>query len=64
MESYIVNDLAKANGEHEVHRASCVHVPSYCSNLGLHAHGRSALVAARERYPTAQWCKACCEERE
>ena len=60
MESYVVDDRAKANGEHEVHRASCVRVPPYCSNLGLHAHCRSALAAARARYPTATGCEDCC----
>ena len=61
---YYVNKVAQANGDHEVHKATCIRLP-YVTNrlyLGDFASSASALREARKYYPKADGCYYCCHE--
>ena len=60
MASYYVNQNAQANGDHEVHVASCSYFPGSAQYLGDYASCHGAVTEARLYYPTANGCYYCC----
>lgn len=63
MPHYYVNNLAQPNGDHEVHRDGCDHMPSNRTYLGVHSTCQSAVAVARQSYRTANgcyWCAKAC----
>lgn len=61
MPNYVVNDNAQNNGDHEVHKTSCIWFPkikSYTS-LGSHDSCASAVKEAKKVYPQSNGCETC-----
>lgn len=61
---YYVNKRANATGEHEVHKADCVHLP-HLDNLvylGAFENSADALAAAKEKYLEVDGCFYCNRE--
>jgi hypothetical protein len=61
-ELFYVNLQAQPNGDHEVHRGSCDHLPldSLLIYLGLFPSPLAAINAAEKRYPLVNGCIHCC----
>ncbi len=61
MASYYVNQKAQANGDHEVHTASCQYLPSEANRLylGEFASCGPAVTAARQHYQQVNGCRTC-----
>lgn len=47
---YVVNNVAQANGDHEVHVLGCSYFPTNYSSLGHHASCRTAVALARQQF--------------
>ncbi|MCR4378722.1 MAG: hypothetical protein NUV50_11600 [Rhodospirillales bacterium] len=64
MPCYIVNKNAQSNGDHEVHKEGCQHMPDLDNQMPLGAHEscRTAVEKAKGRYPTADGCAHCCPQ--
>jgi hypothetical protein len=62
MALYYVNTNAQANGDHEVHKDGCDHMPSLVNReyLGVYDNCQDAVDKAKEKYSTADGCKFCC----
>lgn len=61
-ELFYVNLQAQPNGDHEVHRGSCDHLPldSLLIYLGLFPSPLAAINAAEKLYPQVNACILCC----
>ncbi|CED57624.1 hypothetical protein ACU5DF_07040 [Aliivibrio wodanis] len=61
MSLFYVDKNEQANGEHEVHTATCTHSPGItkCEPLGYHTACSTALNAAKEIYPKSNGCYYC-----
>jgi len=61
MASYYVNKNAQANGDHEVHTASCSYLPAAENRiyLGAFSSCRSAIIEARKHYTQVNGCYYC-----
>ena len=64
MAKYYVNENAQSNGDHEVHKDRCSHMP-YLTNrtyLGGFTNCRDAVREAKKLYSTANGCYYCAYE--
>ncbi len=61
MPSYYVNDHAQANGDHEVHVATCFWYQraQSCTYVGEHASCYTAVLAAKQKYWQSNGCATC-----
>lgn len=61
---YYVNKSAQANGDHEVHTASCRWLPKVENRIELGEFGscEPAVVAAKMYYPQSNGCVHCCAD--
>lgn len=61
MAHYYVNDRAQANGDHEVHKEGCDHMPAPANQryLGDFGNCRDAVAAARRYYTQSNGCYYC-----
>jgi hypothetical protein len=59
MAHYYVNQHAQANGDHEVHKSGCSHMPKDKTSLGDHATCSSAVATARQHYSKVDGCAFC-----
>lgn len=65
MDLYYVNQNAQTNGDHEVHKSTCVFMPEpqHRLYLGTFTNCRDAVKEAKKTYPyTADGCHYCCPE--
>ena len=62
--NYYVNAQPQSNGDHEVHKSTCTHLPdaSHRLYLGNFTTDQAALRAAKRRYPKADGCFYCCPD--
>lgn len=62
MEKYYVNKNPQSTGEHEVHKATCNHLPDFYNriDLGYHLDCKSALQEARKHFYNVDGCAYCC----
>lgn len=62
MNNYFVNTNAQPNGDHEVHKDGCHHMPDISNRkyLGLFSNCIDAVKEAKKIYPTADGCYYCC----
>ena len=62
MASYYVNRNAQSNGDHEVHRSDCDHLPDFVNReyLGEFNNCRDAVREATTRYSDVDGCYYCC----
>ncbi len=61
---YFINKYAQPNGLHKVHKDGCDLLSDEKTfiDLGIHMHGRSAMVKAKFFYQQANSCKCCANE--
>lgn len=61
---YYVNTQPQSNGDHEVHKSTCLHLPdaSHRRYLGNFATDQEALQEARKYYLKADGCFYCCPQ--
>lgn len=59
---YVVNRVAQANGDHEVHVQGCSYFPAHHVALGYHLGCGSAVAAARAYFPRSNGCYFCSRE--
>ncbi|MBV7532849.1 hypothetical protein [Chitinophaga sp. sic0106] len=59
--TFYVSKIRQANGDHEVHEASCPKLPLSQNrvHLGEYYTCAEAVNAARKLFPTADGCKIC-----
>ena len=65
MPRYYVNETEQTNSrDHEVHKEGCywLSLINYKKDLGLHLSCDTAVIKAKETYPTADGCKTCSNE--
>lgn len=62
--NYYVNTNAQSNGDHEVHKSGCSHMPDIWSQkfLGSFTNCKDAVEEAKKTYPTADGCYYCAYE--
>lgn len=62
MASYYVNKNAQSNGDHEVHVASCYHLPDVANRiyLGEYNSCQPAVAEAKKYYSQVDGCFYCC----
>lgn len=62
--NYYVNTNAQSNGDHEVHKDGCTHMPDISNRkyLGNFSNCRDAVNEAKKTYSTADGCYYCCNE--
>ncbi|ADQ79027.1 hypothetical protein Palpr_0875 [Paludibacter propionicigenes WB4] len=62
--NYYVNKNAQPNGDHEVHTAVCLYLPTLENRkyLGIFRSCSDALAYAKETYPQSNGCYYCCRE--
>lgn len=63
LEEYIVN-IQLRDGDNEVHRLSCEHLPNVENQhyLGAFDHSSKAVMLAKLTYPNSDGCFHCCPE--
>jgi len=61
---FYVNKNAQANGDHEVHRATCSRLPEAENRqyLGDYATSQEAVREAKKYYGRSNGCYYCCPE--
>jgi hypothetical protein len=61
MARYYVNKNAQSNGDHEVHKPGCSHMPNdeNLLYLGTHDTCHPAVTEARKTYPQSNGCYYC-----
>jgi len=61
---YYVNKKSQVNGDHEVHKSGCQHMPSEENRLylGMFSNCRDAVQEARKHYPQSNGCYYCSHE--
>jgi hypothetical protein len=64
MALYYVNKNAQSNGDHEVHKSACSHMPNENNKLylGDHSTCASAVREAKKHYSQSNGCYYCCRE--
>lgn len=64
MDNYYVNKNAQSNGDHEVHKGSCIWLPDVDNRiyLGYFSNCRDAMREAKKYYSDVDGCYYCCEE--
>ena len=64
MADYYVNKQAQPNGDHEVHKSDCSHLPSpeNRQHLGSFLNCHGAVQKAKEYYPQSNGCYYCSGE--
>jgi len=64
MAAYYVNQNAQPNGDHEVHKAGCSHMPEPANrkHLGDFSNCRDAVRTARQFYKQCNGCYYCSKE--
>jgi len=64
MDAYYVNKNAQSNGDHEVHKSGCPHMPEDKNLIDLGAFDgcQNAVREARKHYDQVDGCGHCCEE--
>ncbi len=64
MSRYYVNRNAQGNGDHEVHKDGCSHMPKPENRiyLGRFDNCRGAVREAKKRYQKSNGCYFCCRE--
>lgn len=64
MPNYYVRTIAQANGDHEVHKEGCGHIPQPENRkyLGNFATCKAAVTEAKKTYPQSNGCYYCSEE--
>lgn len=64
MKQYYVNKKPQGNGDHEVHREDCKHLPhlDHKEYLGLFSNCKDAVEEATKIYAQADGCFFCCKE--
>lgn len=62
MDFYYVNKNAQPNGEHEVHKSTCNHLPALENriSLGQFANCSDAKRKAKDHYVNVDGCYYCC----
>lgn len=62
MDKYYVNKNAQANGDHEVHKTGCTHMPNEVNRkfLGSFANCHAAVKEAKKTYTKSNGCYYCC----
>ena len=60
MASYYVNDIAQANGDHEVHVSTCTYFPSNRTYLGEFSSCAPAVTEAKKKWSQSNGCYWCC----
>ncbi|PPT36228.1 hypothetical protein XarjCFBP7653_17265 [Xanthomonas arboricola] len=66
MNNYYVNNKSQPTGEHEVHKESCIHLPTDRINLGVFFNCKDAVAAAKSYYSNVDgcfWCSRDCHTR-
>ncbi|MFH6985273.1 hypothetical protein [Marinoscillum luteum] len=64
MTKHYVNKKAQANGDHEVHKAGCIYMPSEENRkyLGEFSNCEDAVKEAKKSYKQSNGCYYCCNE--
>lgn len=62
MHYYFVNTIAQENGDHEVHKDSCIYIPNNKKYLGQFPACAGAVQEARKHYQQVNGCKFCSRE--
>jgi hypothetical protein len=64
MDNYCVNRNAQENGDHEVHKMTCLYLPlaEHQLPLGYFNNCHEAVAAAKRYYSLADGCHYCCPE--
>lgn len=62
MASYYVNNQAQANGDHEVHKATCTWLPVNRKYLGEFSSCHDAVREAKKHYRQSNGCYYCSRE--
>ncbi|MCO6499316.1 MAG: hypothetical protein J5I47_02945 [Vicingus serpentipes] len=62
--NYYVNTNAQSNGDHEVHKSGCNHMPEIWNQkfLGSFTNCKDAVKEAKKTYSTADGCYYCANE--
>ncbi|PQA89250.1 hypothetical protein [Hyphococcus luteus] len=62
MARYYVNENAQRNGDHEVHKDGCSHMPAVQNRiyLGDFNSCEPAVAEARKTFPRSNGCYYCC----
>lgn len=62
MNNYYVNTNAQSNGDHEVHKDGCDHMPDASNRkyLGVFSNCFDAVKEAKKTYLKADGCYYCC----
>lgn len=62
MNIYYVNTKAQSNGDHEVHKDVCDHLPDVSNRkyLGVFSNCHDAVIEAKKTYSKADGCYYCC----
>ncbi len=63
MDIFYINLKAAENGEYEMHRSGCTHLPDTANRyyLGLFATCNDALKEAKKSFPQSRGCNYCCK---
>jgi hypothetical protein len=64
MPYYYLDTRQMSNGEYDIHRSTCHHLPC-CSNrveIGSFPNSKEALAEAQKIYPEAACCYLCCDD--
>lgn len=61
MDQYYVNKNAQTNGDHEVHKSTCLNLPLIENriNLGNHSSCTSAVIEAKKHFSKVNGCYHC-----
>lgn len=59
MPEYYVNTVEQANGDHEVHKESCLYMPSRKVSLGNFTNCYDAVREAKKHYQQSNGCYYC-----
>jgi hypothetical protein len=62
MARYVVNRVAQANGDHEVHKQGCSYFPASYFELGDHSGCRTAVSQAKQYFSQSNGCYWCSQE--
>lgn len=59
---YYVNNKPQLNGDHEVHKETCIYLPVDRTFLGHCNNCKEAVSKARHMFPSANGCYHCARE--
>ena len=59
MDYYFLNNKPQSNGDHEVHKEDCQHLPEDRTYLGFFASCNEAVAEAQKKHPQSNGCKVC-----